>query len=147
MTPRLNIGERLRNLLLDNPQGMTVYDLADADGSPHDTVISALYRGYGFYVGGWEKVNTSHLRAIWMVVRVPDRAPKPAGFEQIDEKEAALQRKRIELRRRKVEEREKLQAIRKKLKKQAPKTEPDHVPEKTFWQPVKPWPTNQGVRA
>lgn len=116
MRDRLNIGDRLRKLLLDNPQGMTVKDLADADGSPQDTIIAALYRNYGFYVGGWEKVNSIHLRAVWMVVRVPDRAPKPTGYDDVTDKEAEMQRKRIEYRRRQAEERERLQAVRAKLK-------------------------------
>lgn len=187
MRGKLNIGDRLRKLLLDNPQGMTVKDLADADGSPQDTIIAALYRNYGFYVGDWEKINSYHMHAVWMVVRVPDRAPKPTGFEDVTEKQAEMQRKRIEYRRRKNSEREKLQAARAKLKaereeqrrldaiakfnakveretvrmqeriererrraeiaaekatkKQAAKAEPVHVPEKTFWQPVKPWPS------
>ena len=187
MTKYLNIGDRLRKILLDNPQGMTIVELSKADGSPQDAIISALYRGYGFYIGGWSKFNSVHLRAVWMVVRVPERAPKPAGYDDVTEKEAELQRKRIEYRRRQLADRDKLDAIRKKLRQQrdeererhaevqaaikaerkavreqeriqreqrraqiaaekAAKKEKAYVPEKTFWQPVKPWPT-QGASA
>lgn len=183
MTQYVNIGNRLRKILLDNPEGLTIAELSKLDGSPQDVIMGALHRGYGFYIGGWTKMNGVHWRAVWMVVRVPDRAPKPADAEDVDKIEAEKQRKRIERTRREAEERERLKAARAKLKRQrdeererhakeqaeikaqrkavreqeriererrraekaakkqppAPR-EPSHVPEKTFWQPVKPWP-------
>ena len=118
MIERMNIGARLRKILLEHPEGMTVADLSKLDGSPQDTITAALYRGYGFYVGDWEKVNSVHLRAVWMVVRVPERAPKPTGYDDISEQESERQRKRIEYRRRQEEERERLKIVRARLKRQ-----------------------------
>lgn len=188
MTQYLNIGARLRKILLEHPEGMTIAQLSKIDGSPQDTITGALNRGYGFYVGGWTKLHGVHWRAVWMVVRVPDRAPKPVDAQDADQIEAEKQRKAIEYKRRQLAERERLKAIRAKLKRQrdeererhaneqakikaerkavreqerlareqrraereakkqkpAPR-EPEYVPEKTFWQPVKPW--SEGARA
>lgn len=188
MTQYVNIGDRLRKILLDNPEGMTIAQLSKIDGSPQDVIMGALRRGYGFYVGGWTKLHGVHWRAVWMVVRVPDRAPKPVDAQDADQIEAEKQRKAIEYKRRQLAERERLKAVRAKLKKQrdeerqrdaeakfkakveretvrmqermareqrraereakkqkpAPR-EPEYVPEKTVWQPVKPW--SEGARA
>lgn len=111
-----NIGDRLRKLLLDGVGGMTVKQLSEADGTPQETVMSALYRNYGFYIGDWEKVRQGQYVAVWNCVRVPDKAKKPRGaFEQVDDYQAMMARKRDEYKKRKVEEREKQNAIRLKL--------------------------------
>ena len=111
-----NLGDRLRKLLLDNIVGMTVKQMSDADGTAQDTVMAALYRNYGFYICGWHKVRANQYVAIWNCVRVPEKAAKPRGeFEEVDNYEAMMARKRADYRKRKVEERAKQNAIRLKL--------------------------------
>jgi hypothetical protein len=91
------LGDRLRDLLLTNPLGMTVYEMSSADGTPMDTIIGALYRNYGFYIGGWQRADTGKYRALWCVVRVPMDAPRPTHAEVIrDTQEAIKQRKLAE---------------------------------------------------
>jgi len=90
-----NIGARLRNLLLANPDGMTTRDLSKIDGTPQDIVMGALERNYGFYVGGWEKVSAGKYRTVWRCVAVPASAPKPMEYsESYDKEEARIQRQR-----------------------------------------------------
>jgi len=88
-----NIGIRLRNLLLANPDGMTTRDISKIDGTPQDIVMSALERNYGFYVGDWEKVSAGKYRAVWRCVSVPASAEKPMEYaECYDKEEARIQR-------------------------------------------------------
>ncbi len=109
------LGDRLRKLLLDNPLGMTVQQMSKADGTPMDTIIGALYRNYGFYIGGWQKADTGKYRALWCMVRVPMDAPRPTHAEVVhDTQEAARQRKLAEFKVRQHEVRE----LRKKANEQ-----------------------------
>lgn len=96
MTNPLNIGKRLRNLLLTT-QGMTVRELSKADGTPMDTIMAALERNYGFYVGGWEKAVAGKYRAKWYCVPVPQSAPKPMEYATcFDTEESISQRKQAD---------------------------------------------------
>lgn len=90
-----NIGVRLRELLLANPDGLTTRELSKLDGTPQDVIMGALERNFGFYVGGWEKAVAGKYRAIWRVVVVPASAPKPMEYaECYDAEEARIQRQR-----------------------------------------------------
>ena len=136
MSRPTNIGIRLRNLLLANPDGMTTRDLSKIDGTPQDIVMSALERNYGFYVGGWEKAAAGKYRAVWKCVVVPASAPKPMEYaECYDKEEASIQRQRenykeinaqliVERRKARIElkaqrEREKVEAKQRKAESKA----------------------------
>lgn len=115
MTRHLSLGDRLRKLLLDNPLGLSVPQMSKLDGTPMDTIMGALYRNYGFYIGGWQKADTGKYRALWCVVRVPMSAPRPVEYaECLDTKEAIKQRKMAEFKVRQHEQRE----LRKKANEQ-----------------------------
>jgi hypothetical protein len=103
MSP-LPLGERLRKLLLANPLGMTVSQMSVADGTPMDTIIGALYRNYGFYIGGWQKADTGKYRAIWCLVRVPNDAPRPSHAEVVSDQEDAIKQRKSEDRKRRQQE-------------------------------------------
>lgn len=95
MTIRNPIGVRLRELLLANPQGMSVRELSKADGEPQDIIVAALGRNYGFYIAEYQKVTTSTYRSIWRVIAVPPNAPMPVeNAECCDTQEALKQRKK-----------------------------------------------------
>lgn len=91
-----NIGVRLRELLLANPDGMTVRELSKIDGTPQDVIMGALERNYGFYVGGWEKAVAGKYRAVWRCVPVPASAPKPMEYSECYDKEEARIQRQIE---------------------------------------------------
>ena len=111
------LGERLRLLLLANPMGLTVPQMSAADGTPMDTIMGALYRNYGFYIGGWQKADTGKYRAIWCVVRVPMDAQRPSHAEVIsDQEEAAKQRKSEDRKRRQQEARDLAKRVRAEFK-------------------------------
>lgn len=116
MTPQ-PLGERLRKLLLANPMGLTVPQMSALDGTPMDTIMGALYRNYGFYIGGWQKADTGKYRAIWCVVRVPMDAQRPSHAEVIsDQEEAAKQRKKADYKKRQQEARELRNKVRAEFK-------------------------------
>jgi hypothetical protein len=111
------IGIRLRELLLANPQGMTVREISKADGATQDLVISALRRNYGFYISDWQKVTTGLYRAVWSVVTVPAGAPKPMEYSECYDMKEALQQRKSELAKAKrLEESRKRALERKKAK-------------------------------
>lgn len=113
------LGDRLRKLLLDNPLGLTVTQMSKLDGTPMDTIIGALYRNYGFYIGGWQKADAGKYRALWCVVRVPMDAPRPTHADVIrDEAEAIKQRKLTDFKKRQHEVREMRKKAREEFKAQ-----------------------------
>lgn len=122
------LGERLRLLLLANPMGLTVPQMSAADGTPMDTIMGALYRNYGFYIGGWQKADTGKYRAIWCVVRVPADMPRPVEYAAcIDTQDAIKQRKKADYKKRQQEARELRAKVRAEFKA---KREADKAAEK-----------------
>lgn len=113
------LGDRLRKMLLINISGMTIKQMSDADGTPQESILSAMYRNYGFYICGWSKVRPHQYVAIWNCVRVPANSPKPKGtFEQVDVIEALKAREREERKKRRAEERAHEQEANRKLRAQ-----------------------------
>lgn len=160
MKPK-QLGDRLREMLLERIIGMTVKEMSDLDGTPQDNVIAALYRGYGFYISGWQKVKANHYVAVWNCVRVPSDAPRPkVEHVRIDDTLAQQAREREERKKRKAKEREKQKAANAKLrelqkqerakkraereamKKQILDSLPvveQYVPQRTRWVKTQPW--------
>lgn len=116
MTSPLNIGKRLRKLLLDTPDGMTVRELSKADGAPMDVIISALERNYGFYIGDWQKAVAGKYRAVWRCIPVPASAPKPMEYAAcFDTEESINQRKQADYKAMQAHNREVQERVRKQF--------------------------------
>lgn len=180
MTKQPRLTDRIFELLLTNPQGLSVHDICEHVGSSYDVVQNMLYRTYGFYIARWDHQSTgkAFLRAIWRCVAVPPNARKPLRQAEGDETREEV-KQRDQIKREKIALRERQERINKRLKaerdaarvaaneiKKQMKLEreqlreearrsrvaekikkPAYVPEKTVWQPVKPWPKNEGARA
>lgn len=124
VTRSLPLGDRLRKLLTVHQFGMTLPELAEADGTPQDLVLSALYRNYGFYIGSWQKMLNGKYRAVWCVVRIPMDAPRPKDAKPLcDFQESIRQKKKQELKKRREKERALRAKVREaeKVKRQAEK--------------------------
>ena len=149
---RNTISEVVRKVLLENPKGMTVRELAKIAGYTQDKVIACLQRNYGFYISEYIPHPMGYLNvvALWRCVAVPTNPPKPPiGSLIIDEIKADEERRKLAKKEQKQRERllqkranEKIRAAAKAEKERLKKLKAapdDYVPEKTTWVKVPSW--------
>jgi len=149
---RNTISEVVRKVLLENPKGLTVRELAKAAGYTQDKVIACLYRNYGFYISEYVPHPMGYLNvtAIWCCVPVPANPPKlPIGSLIMDEIRADEERRKLAKREQKQRERilqqranEKIRAAAKAEKERLKKLKAapsEYIPEKTVWVKVPSW--------
>jgi hypothetical protein len=144
---RNTISEVVRKVLLENPKGLTVRELAKTAGYTQDKVIACLQRNYGFYISEYIPNPSGYLNlsSVWCCVPVPANPPKPSiGSLLMDEIKADEERRRNAKREQKQRERllqkranEKIRAAA-KAEKERLKAE-KHIPEKTVWVKVPSW--------
>jgi hypothetical protein len=152
MRTRNIISEVVRKVLLENPKGMTVRELAKTAGYTQDKVIACLQRNYGFYISEYIPNPSGYLNlsSVWCCVPVPANPPKPPlGSLIVDEIRADEERRKLAKREQKQRERllqkranDKIRAAAKAAKerlKQLKAAPPDYVPEKTVWVKVPTW--------
>lgn len=139
------IGERVRDVLLANPQGLTVREISKLVDSPMDLVLACLRRTYGCYIANFvpAKSGARTFNAIWCCVVVPANAVKPAKFEGVvkvvDDEMALAQRRRNAQRAAAKKYREKQKLVNAKLKTKEKPTPPEHKPQRTTWVSVPSW--------
>jgi hypothetical protein len=140
------IGERVREVLLANPAGLTVREISRLVGSHMDLVIACLRRTYGCYIVKFipSKSGARTYNALWCCVAVPANAVKPAEFEGavvIDDKQADAQKRAItrqaEAKKQRVKQKLANQKIREAAKEKP--TPPEYKPQKTAWVSVPSW--------
>lgn len=100
---------RIRALLLQHPEGLTVDTISRALQREYTNIAKRLHNTYGCYVLKW-----TDRRQVWCCVPVPANAVRPAR-----------------------------EAPPPKPVKPPKLVPPPYKPEKTFWQPVAPWPGGQ----
>ncbi len=98
------IGERVREVLLANPAGLTVREISKLVGSPMDLVLACLRRTYGCYIVNFVPVKSGarQYNALWCCVAVPANATKPKYSThpvKVVDDEMALAQKRRDARR------------------------------------------------
>lgn len=146
----------LRQILRANTHGMTTPELVNITGITPDGMRKALRGMPDTYIAEWREhpVNRTQM-AVWKVVVPPTDAPCPTvpswkgrGFKPANPNWLEIAQKREARRKRSMQ----LEADR-KAKKAVTRVAPSdmkpkrvdetpkqrHVPEKTVWQPVKPW--------
>jgi hypothetical protein len=140
------IGERVREVLLVNPAGLTVREISKLVGSPMDLVIACLRRTYGCYIVKFipSKSGARTYNALWCCVTVPTNAVKPAEFKGavvIDDKQADAQKRDIARRAAAKKQRAKQKLANQKIKQAAKEkpTPPEYKPQKTAWVSVPSW--------
>lgn len=69
----------IRNLLLRNPDGLTLRQISKETGITIESCMNSLRRSYGCYVSHWQESSPEHkiLCQVWKCVPVPADAPKP----------------------------------------------------------------------
>ena len=67
----------IRELLLQNPDGLMVSEVAKALGVKNDSIKVALRSMVDTYVDRWVKLRGSPMAAVWCAVEVPPNCPKP----------------------------------------------------------------------
>jgi predicted DNA-binding transcriptional regulator YafY len=77
-----NHGSRInqvRLLLRENPDGLTVYQLADATGVDRTHLSRVLNKMPDAYIDRWVAFQEGQrwMRAVWCVVVPPDNCPRP----------------------------------------------------------------------
>ena len=141
------IGERVRDVLLANPQGLVVRDISKLVDSPMDLVIACLRRTYGCYIVNFLPVKSGarQYNALWCCVTVPANATKPKysthPVKVVDDEMALAQKKRDARRAAAKKYREKQKLVNQKIKqavKEKP-TPPEYKPQKTAWVSVPSW--------
>ena len=70
--------QRLRDLLIANPEGMTVHDLREHMHTTTQNVRQALSKTWGCYVAEYRKNTNGPATAIWKCVTVPESAQRPS---------------------------------------------------------------------
>lgn len=156
MRTRNTISEVLRKVLLENPKGMTVRELAKTTGYTQDRVLASMRNNYGFYISEYipHPVGYLNVVSIWCCVPVPANPPKPPiGSLIVDEIRIDEERRKLAKREQKQRERllqkranEKIRAAAKAEKerlKQLKAAVPEYVPEKTVWVKVPSWSEHQ----
>lgn len=114
------LSSKLRKLLRGNPDGLLCSTLADTVGATYEGINRSLKTMPDTYIKQYVLLESCHrYAALWAIVIPPADAvhPNPTGkrgFKPIDPNWLD--------------------------KQQAKKTKPAYVPQKTFWQPVAPWP-------
>lgn len=136
------IGELVREVLLANPQGLTVREISKLVGSPMDLVLACLRRTYGCYIHEFvpAKSGARTYNALWCCVTVPANPIKPAKFEDdlvIDDKQAKQEKRDIARRAAAKKQRAKQALANKKLKEKP--TQSEYKPQKTVWVSVPSW--------
>ena len=140
------IGELMREVLLANPQGLTVREISKLLGSPMDLVIACLRRTYGCYIREFvpAKSGARTYNAVWCCVTVPANPIKPAKFEDdlvVDDKQAEQEKRDIARRAAAKKQRAKQALANKKIRQAAKEkpTPPEYKPQKTAWVSVPSW--------
>ena len=141
------IGELMREVLLANPQGLTVREISKLLGSPMDLVIACLRRTYGCYIREFvpAKSGARTYNAVWCCVAVPANATKPLAsdypFEVVDIKEAEDAKRRKLKREAAKRERISQQLANKRIREAAKKkpTQSEYKPQRTTWVTVPSW--------
>lgn len=143
------IGEKVREILLANPQGLTVREISKILDTTMDLVIACLRRTYGCYIANFVPVRSGarQYNAVWCCVAVPANAIKPAEFEGavvVDDKQADAEKLAIARRAAAKKQRAKQKLANAKIKaaakvsKEKP-TQPEYKPQKTVWVSVPSW--------
>lgn len=142
------IGELVREVLLANPQGLTVREISKSVGSPMDLVLACLRRTYGCYIADFKPVPTGarNFNAIWCCVTVPANAKKPLTFDGVftvvDGKQAEQEKQRKvkseQLKKERARQKRANEKIKAKAAKEKP-TQPEYKPQRTTWVSVPSW--------
>jgi len=143
---RTSFGERTREVLLANPQGLTVREISKLVDSPMDLVLACLRRTYGCYIVKFipSKSGARTYNALWCCVAVPANAVKPAEFEGavvIDDKQADAQKRAIARQAEAKKQRAKQKLANQKIREAAKEkpTQPEYKPQRTTWVSVPSW--------
>jgi hypothetical protein len=143
---RTSFGERTREVLLANPQGLTVREISKLVGSPMDLVLACLRRTYGCYIVKFipSKSGARTYNALWCCVVVPANAIKPAEFQGavvVDDKQADAEKRAIARRVAAKKQRAKQKLANQKIREAAKEkpTPPEYKPQKTAWVSVPSW--------
>ena len=67
----------IRAVLLRNPDGLTVPDLADRTSLDEDSVRRGLIKMADCYIDRWIGPNRGQYAAVWVAVPIPDNCPPP----------------------------------------------------------------------
>lgn len=70
----------IRAVLLRNPDGLTVPDLADRTGLEEDSVRRALPKMADCYIDRWVGPNRGQYAAVWVAVPIPENCPPPVSL-------------------------------------------------------------------
>jgi hypothetical protein len=71
-------GKQVRQVLRDNPDGLTVAQVVIATGAPENTVNRLLRNMPDAYIDRWMYRGTKkYASAVWCVVVPPENCPKP----------------------------------------------------------------------
>lgn len=141
------IGEKVRDVLLANPQGLTVREISNLVDSPMDLVIACLRRTYGCYIVNFVPVRSGsrQYNALWCCVAVPANAIKPKNSKRpvrvVDDEMAKAQKRRNAHRAaaKKYREKQKLKNAKLKAEAKEKPTQPEYKPQKTVWVSVPSW--------
>lgn len=141
------IGEKVRDVLLANPQGLTVRDISKLVDSPMDLVLACLRRTYGCYIANFVPVRSGarQYNAVWCCVAVPANATKPKfsthPVKVVDDEMAKAQKRRNAHRAaaKKYREKQKLKNAKLKAEAKEKPTQPEYKPQKTVWVSVPSW--------
>jgi histidinol phosphatase-like enzyme len=74
---RFSRQKAIRELLIDNEDGLTVRQISEQMGVDHHSIRRAIQTTYGLYIDRWTKPKGSPLTAVYMCVHVPANTPKP----------------------------------------------------------------------
>ena len=77
----------IRELLLQNPDGLMVSEIAKALGVKNDSIKVALRSMVDTYVDRWVKLRSAPMAAVWCAVEVPANCPKPDDSRSKSKKE------------------------------------------------------------
>lgn len=76
--PTESIRTRLRTLLSEYSDGLTVAVLSELTNSHRASVIQSLYRMPDCYIDRWQKSKGNHKYAsVWCIANIPKHCPHP----------------------------------------------------------------------
>ena len=74
---RFSRHKAIRELLIDNDDGLTIRQISEQLGVDHRSVRKSIQNAYGIYIDRWTQCKGSPLTAVYMCVHVPANTPKP----------------------------------------------------------------------
>jgi hypothetical protein len=143
--------KQLRNLLLAHPDGLEIWDIARALGREYTNVAKRLHATYGCYVMRW-----NGQRQVWACVPEPVNAPRPPYVRKpyVPYKPERLTKMATAATRAGKAEPITQDVLDAATRKGSTKViraggacpaARQHIPQKTVWVPVAPWPTQESL--